>query len=1114
MRLCRNTAFVAIFVLFLSPGNPYARMLYGAPAVEPSPITEKQREFFEAKIRPVLVENCYQCHNSAQNAEGGLALDHRDGILTGGASGPAIVPGHANQSLLIQAILHQRSDLRMPKDGPKLDKSVVADLMSWISRGAPDPRDDPPSANSLASVTSWEAVRERRKGWWSFQSVAQYKPPDVERPEWSAHPVDRFVLSRLEQKALEPAAPADRRALIRRLSFVLTGLPPDPDQVDRFVSDPSPHAYKTVVDQFLESERYGEHWARHWMDWFRYAESHGSEGDPQIPYAWQYRDYLIRALNADVPYDQLVREHLAGDLLTNPRIDPVSGLNESAIGVAHFRFVQHGFAPTDALDEQVRFTDNQIDVVSKALLGLTVSCARCHNHKFDPISQKDYYALYGILASSRPAVITVDSPSRLNTNRDQLVVLKDEIRSELAKAWRSAAEQLPNQLLASPLPSPKKDEPKQGNGKTAKAKGAGKDSVDPVAHWQAAMDEAAATGERSPLYAWVRLRSTDSESLGSEWSTLYANWRKSLNALQRQREAPSARWWDLAGDDYRTWFRHGNGLPDRPSAPGTFSLLPEGEQIVGNVYPGGVYTHLISSKHSGVLNSPRFQVESNQIWLRVLGGNRARTRFVMQNYPRGRGTVYRAHDLNQDQFHWVQWNMNYWRGDHAHVEIATAADLPVEANHKATRSWFGITDVVLRDAGDDPPRNESAETTSPLFATAGKQGPDSLEALARVYGLTLKECIDAWTANSMTNEQASFLAYFVRQRLLPNDLATLRKLAPLVAEYRQAEEEVPVPTRAPGVLEGDAFDQPLFHRGNHKEPQDPVRRRFLEAIDDAPYETSSSGRLEFAQDLLRPENPLTKRVFVNRLWSHVFGRGIVRTTDNFGRLGEKPTHPELLDFLARRLSTHQWSMKTMVRFLVLSKTFQMSSTASVRSHEIDPDNRLLSHMSVRRLDAEALRDSMLAASRQLDLTMYGPSVGGGKPRRSVYVGIRRNSLDPFLSTFDAPPPVTTTGRRDITNVPAQSLTLMNDPLVIELTKQWAIAVERDPTLSDPGDRIRHMLRVSLGREPRPLEIPQAIEFIRSMEAKHEETESAKDFRPEWRDFAQAIFNLKEFLYVR
>ncbi len=547
-------------------------------------------DLFEEKIRPVLVEHCYKCHNSQDMTEGGLALDHREGLIEGGDSGPAVVPGDPAASLLVKVVRHEPGAPRMPKGGAKLPGAVAADFARWVKLGAPDPRDEPPSARELDALTSWEAVRERRARWWSFRPVTRPEPPAVRLEGWSDHPVDRFILARLEREGLEPAAPADRRTLIRRASFALTGLPPTPEEIDRFLQDDSPRAYEELIDRLLESPRFGERWARHWMDWFRFAETHGSEGDPAIPHAWRYRDYLIRALNDDVPYDRLVREHLAGDLLPEPRINGELQINESALGIAHYRMVPHGYAPTNALDEQVTFTDNQVDVLTKALLGLTVSCARCHDHKFDPIGQSDFYALYGIMVSSRPALITVDTPGRLQVHRDELQRLRGRIKQGLAVAWTRSLDDLQARMLRSAAAG----EP---------------------------MLAEAAKDPGHPLHAWEALRNQQDDAFARTWVRLQAD---TLDGPGRRdgRTGTGLRW-DLSGDDYAAWFKHGNGLPERPSPAGEFHVLPEGEPVVSNVYPAGVYTHRLSSKHNGVLTSPRFRIETDAISVRIAGAGGA-----------------------------------------------------------------------------------------------------------------------------------------------------------------------------------------------------------------------------------------------------------------------------------------------------------------------------------------------------------------------------------------------------------------------------------------------------------------------------------------------------------
>ena len=1039
------------------------------------PPRERQIEFFEQRIRPVLIEQCYKCHNSVGTDEGSLALDHREAIRRGGDSGAAVVAGQADKSLLIRAIRHEDDDLRMPQDGAKVDEEVVADLVKWINDGAADPRDKAPTAKQLAEATSWDAVRKRRMQWWSFQPPRKPQFPKVKRDDWSDHPVDRFVLARLGAAGLQPANRADRRTLMRRLTFALTGLPPTPEEIKAFLDDDSPRAYDTVVDRLLRSSRFGERWARHWMDWIRYAETHGSEGDPAIPHAWRYRDYLIRALNADISYEKLLREHVAGDLLGDPRINQELGINESALGIAQYRFVQHGFVPTDALDEQVRFTDNQIDVLSKAFMGLTVSCTRCHNHKFDALSQTDFYAWYGIMASCRPALITIDTPQKLATNKTELAALKAKIKQKLSAAWLESTGQISSRL-------------------TEQADKSWTDAI-----------EKADKDNKHPLHAWSRLKAAEGKAFQQTWKELTDGWKVSV---EKHRERPYPTRWDLAGNDFESWFGHGTGLNKRPSRPGGFHVLSDGDRIVAAILPAGVYTHLISTKHNGILTSPRFKFDMQKIYVRVAGDGDAKTRYVVQNYPRS-GIVYPIQSLKGSHVRWVHWDTTYWNGDHGYLETSTAADQPVEANAGATRSWFGITEAVFVSAEQvargEVPRDEMAEFVTPLFAAADTNTPASAQELAQLYQAALHTCVEAWAAGTMSDEQVRFLDVFVRSGLLPTRVTELPQLARLVKEYRRLEKEIPVPTRAPGILEADAFDQPLFVSGNHKQPGEPVARRFLESIDARPYQTHQSGRLELANDLAGADNPFTARVAVNRIWHHLFGRGIVATTDNFGRLGKPPSHPQLLDYLAVRFVEEDWSVKQMIRLLVTSETFQLSSRASADAEKFDAPNHLLSHFRVRRLEAEAIRDALLAVSGQLDNTMYGPGVSGGSPRRSIYVSVRRNSLDPLLSVFDAPEPHTTRGRRDATNVPAQSLTLLNDPFVIKQARSWADALMKDAVPVNDQQRLRRMLQAAFGREPTSAELEQSAQFLAELTSQNEQL---------WQDFAQCLFNFKEFIYVQ
>jgi hypothetical protein len=1360
---------------------PFLALLRGHDAAA---ATAAQLEFFERRIRPILANECYECHG-AKKQKGGLRVDFRDGLLKGGDSGPALVPGVAKKSRLIQSIRHELADSEMPKDRPKLSDSVIADFVKWVDQGAPDPRDTPGVA-ATTNNNAWETIFAARKDWWSFKPVQKPPVPTVKDAAWSAHPVDQFLLAKMEERGLQPAAPADRRTLIRRLTFALTGLPPTPDEVRAFLDDTAPDAYAKVVERLLGSPRFGEHWARHWMDLVRFAETHGSEGDPEIPNAWRYRDYLIRAFNADVPWNQLIREHLAGDLLPEPRWNETEGINESVLGVAHLRLVEHGFNPIDTLDEQVKTIDSQIDVVSKAFQGLTISCARCHDHKFDPISERDYYALHGIFASVRPTQLTIDRPERLRVHRDELEKLKGEIKSGMADAWERAARELSETLLAplrhgtnrpsipgdefqqriteleqrlailesegraavmrarghtnareafpmpmaawtfdgdardalgglhgelrtgalirkgrlvldgkgafvrtSPLAQPLREKTleawiapanldQSGGGvltvesqngtvfdsivfaekeprkwtvgselyrRSRNLKGpeetaspaelvhiviayhtnhiialfrngvvygaaytplgeddtlrtfeassarvvfgmrhtgggnpffageideariydraltptevqasfrAGPGLISPaaiaqalnprhrleyeqliadVAHQRAALKkqfpdyaqrdaartrlatafEAAAKSENHPLNLWFQLRGQSGEDFTTAWQTFRQKHTDEFAARQKFNAETFRPAWDFRSEGVEEWFRHGMNPPEAIPLPGEFSVEPTGARIFSGLLPAGVFTHRLSQKHHGVFASPRFKITSDSISVRVVGGNGAGVRLVLDNYPLGQGNIYPAADIKNDAPTWVRLDTSYRKGAMAYLEFATREEVTSRVRAAAGpggRSFFGVERVVFHDARATP-----KEESTPLAMLMKSEAPKSAEEFAKQLGAHLLKSIGVWRHASMNEEQRVFLDSFLRNGLLPVTTNDVREVLSRVAQYRRLEAEIPVPRRAPGVLETVAYNAPLLARGDHLKPLDPVPRAYLQLVSSRPYPTPLSGRLELANDLTSATNPLTARVLVNRVWHHLFGRGLVATVDNFGRLGEKPSHPELLDFLAARFVEQGWSSKELIRFLVTTRAYQMSAEQSARAREIDPEDQLLSHARTRRLAAESLRDSLLAMSGRLDTNMFGPGANALAPpaeqkRRSVYLTVRRNFPSPFLETFDAPKPFSTLGRRETTNIPAQSLALLNDPFVIEQAAQWAdLARRAEP---DVDACVRRMFETALARPPHEAELSAARAYLADLAREHGD---GKD-QLVWRDFAQSLFNLKEFIYVR
>ena len=1146
-----------LLALFLSSvilawlGRPVSAQ---APAsAGPEPPTVEQTEFFESTIRPLLADNCHACHSARVDTPfGGLRLDSREGLLAGGDSGPAIVPGRPAASALVER-LHGRPML-MPPTGPLADEDIAA-VTRWVEMGAPWPAAtataagaDPPDPAAPFDLPA------RRRTHWAWHPVRAAAPPAVDDRAWPATPADRFILARLDEAGLAPAPDADRATLIRRLSFDLRGLPPTPAEIARFAGDGSPSAYADLVDRFLESPHFGERWARHWMDLFRYSESHGSEGDPDIPFAWRYRDYLIRAFNDDVPYDQLIREHLAGDLLPDPRLATDGRTNESMVGPANFRLIEHGFQPVDPWEDRVKWTDNQVDVASKAFLGLTVSCARCHDHKFDAISQKDYYSFFGTLYGARPTMRAVDSQAALKTNRDALAALKSDIRSLLADAWSAAAKSVGDELLAALEPEP--------GGADGAEDAAGAESVDEM---DAAPAPDPATG--SVLAAWQALAEVDAADFPRAWNDLRAHWDAEITDRERYNAEHFEPMWDLTGPDYATMVGHGTGLTATPSKPGEFAIERRGDLLLTGIYPGGVYTHLLSTKHSGVIQTPSFEIDSDYISFRVMGGDLSFVNLIIENYSVPRGGIYHLrHSPKTDVMGWVRWDTEFWKGFNAYIEFATQDDATrfqldpedSQLRHRPTRrgdgrSFIGASRIVFHDEKRTP-----KETVVPILSLLGgsagaavtgaqtsgatggpgavpaarRETPSSREELAALIGRRAGEAVAAWRDDRLTEQQAVFLDELVRADLLPRSLEELVDLRAPVAEYRLLERDVPVARRVPGVIDEAAPDQPLLVRGNHRNLGDAVPRGFLTAVDNRPYPEPGLVRLRLAEAVTAPDNPLTARVAVNRVWRYLFGYGIVRTVDNFGRLGDPPSHPELLDHLAAGFVDDGWSIKRLVRRLVLSRAYRMTSRASATAVEADPSNRLLRHANLRRLDAEAIRDAMLSISGRFDPTMYGPSVPvhyaarrgltqgdpdngpvDGDGRRSIYQEIRRNAHNPFLEVFDLPKPATTRGQRDTTNVPAQSLALLNSPFVIGQAAEWGRRLAEGEAASVDG-RITHMFVKALARPPSEAERARVADYLTAVAVERGVDRSLLLYDAAvWQDVAHSLFNLKEFIFI-
>jgi len=745
-----------------------------APALRADAPAQAGTEFFESKIRPILVNNCYKCHSSKiEKLKGNLSVEFRESLLKGGENGPAIVPGDPDKSLLIKAVRYTDTDLQMPPHDKKLPDDQIASLEEWVKMGAPDPR----SAGTGMAAQNWGKNRRQH---WAFQPIIKVAIPDLTQTNWIANPIDAFILAKLQENSMKPNPPADRRTLIRRATYDLTGLPPTPEEVQAFVDDTSPDAFAKVVDRLLASPQYGERWGRIWLDTARYADTKGdikqNQDVPLYPYAWTYRDYVVKSFNDDKPYNRFVLEQLAADKLP-------AGKDSSQLAALGFLTLGPRFN-----DNKNDIINDRIDVVCKGFLGLTVTCARCHDHKFDPIPTQDYYSLRGIFDS-----------------------------------------------CAEPVEEP----------------------------------------------ALAPVRATPE----------YLEFAQKLNDMNQQ-------------------------------------LVQNEEQIKVH----------------------RRDMEKNK-------------------------------ELRKD-------------------------------DNQLRRK---ISQLQLTDPGSPPCATVLYDTTKP-------------------------------------------------------------------------------------------HDSPVFIRGEAENKGEMAPRRFLEVLSGPnrmPYQ-SGSGRLELAQSIINPVNPLTPRVLVNRVWLHHFGQGIVTTPDDFGNQSDPPSHPELLDYLAARFMREGWSIKKLHRLIMLSNTYQESSANNPRYAQVDPQNRFLWRANIQRLEFEEIRDSILAIGGQLDLTVggrpvqLGAGVGGFSHRRTLYGKVDRRDLPEIYGQFDFANPDITTGKRYDTTVPQQALFMMNNPLVVELGRRLVNRPEFQDLTGEEA-KIKFLYERIFQRDPTEVEVKLGMDFIDESPAPDQITDASREQLKDQRD---------------
>lgn len=1062
-------------------------------------------EFFEKRIRPLLAERCYECHSAdAKKLKGGLHLDSREGLLKGGETRAAVVPGQPEKSLLLEAVRYGNQDLQMPPKS-RLSKAQIADLTAWVKRGAPWPAE----AGAARVAAKGFDVQQRKQAHWSWQPPRPESVPVVKSAAWSRQPVDRFILAKLEEKQLKPAPAAEPHTLLRRLYFDLTGLPPKPEDIAAFERESS---IGNLVDRLLASPHFGERWARHWLDLVRYAETRGHEFEPPIPNAYHYRDYVIRALNADVPYDQFVVEHLAGDLMPKPRLNPATGGNESILGTGFWFLGEEVHSPVDIRQDECDRMDNRLDVMSKTFLGMTVACARCHDHKFDAISQRDYYALAGFLLSSTYRQVPFTEMEKHREVAAQLAQLRSAEQAKLlqatAKALRPGLERLAEHLLATP---------RSGT-------------------WSNVLQQAKASFDH-PLHVFAvrgTLLSPKPQLTASNGPDLTGT---GVSPLLRVVV-------DYARLGAKDWVQDGWVFGLRPAAPGEVIFgESESQPLAGIVSRASAvrdpaWNRLAARgverdvgtlgewERSGqTLRTPDVILAAGSLWYLVRGPVRAYAAVDSHTLIKGplHGALLREFKDDRNQWRWVEHPLAAYKGHRVHVEFNPVGTAPLT-----------IAMVVQADTKPALPAIPANELLAATFTAAEV---NSTAALARALQRTLLTVANEMQSGRVSPGAAPLADWLVQNLDLfcPPGSPERQQLAvatkPVLARHAELAARIqPVSVVAPAILDGSGVDEFLLVRGQPRNPASATPRRFLEALvgTEAPKFATGSGRLELAQQIVDPANPFTARVIVNRVWHHLFGRGLVPSVDNFGVLGQPPSHRELLDHLAVHFVRDlNWSVKRLIRELVLTQAYQMSSSpADARAEQLDPENALLHRMNLRRLEGEAIRDAVLTVSGRLDPKVGGPSVmvhltpfmdGRGKPssgpldgagRRSIYTSVRRNFLPPMMLAFDMPIPFTTMGRRNVSNVPAQALILMNDPFIVEQTRVWA---KRLSSVTDPAERVRLMHLAVFSRPPAAAELNDALAFVT---AQSQRLGASPTDERVWADLGHVLFNVKEFIYLK
>ena len=960
-------------------------------------------DHFEAKVRPILLQHCVKCHGPDKQ-KGGLRLDSKPGWQTGGENGSALKPGKPDDSLLIKAVRGDDGTAQMPPNA-KLSAAEIEALVQWVKDGAVDPRDGGPAR--LGGVTVAEA-----KKWWSFQPVTRPAVPK----NAATNPIDAFILAQLEAKGLAFSPPSDKRTLIRRATYDLTGVPPTAAEVEEFAKDTSPDAFAKVVDRLLASPAYGERWGRHWLDLVRYADTAGENSDHPLPHAWRYRNWVIDAFNRDMPYDEFLRDQLAGDIVAKGGPPEKYAPRVIATG---FLAVARRFG--HEIEKDIHLThEDTIDTVGKAFLGLTIGCARCHDHKYDAISAKDYYALYGIFGSTRLPFTGCEPQQK---PRDLVPLMPPVEWDRVVKPYR---DQLAG--VDSRLAQLRDEQAKLAKGLKAKpgsvlAKGAISDGGEQA--FEKVPEIEVKAGQFLQLSV-SPLKNHGADTTQIEWDIT------EIGGEERK--------WNLTADVLDTLFAgnphadaHGNARAwwflDTRDGP-----LPLPEAVRDISGKPGLHAWRNGETPSVMVNAAKRSVA---VWTKLP----ARAVFV---HPGSNGNV--------------------------------------------AVGWLCPIDGKVRVTG--------------LVKDAHPGGPDGV----------------GWLVEHFTGDRGT-------------DLLTLAKLS----EKRQALEReraalvanAPAQDVAFAVAEATPHDAKLHFRGDPEKPGPVVPRRWLEVFGAERLPANAgSGRLELAGWITSMQNPLTARVMANRVWLHHFGKGLVKTPNDFGTRGSPPTHPELLDWLAADFGGSGWSVKALHKRIMLSATYQQDSAARPDAAKADANNDLYWRFDRRRLSGEELRDSLLTASGQLDRTPGGPhpfppeagwnytqhvpfSTFYDTDKRSVYLVSLRNRRHPFLGLFDGADPNATTPQRQDTTVPTQALYFLNDSFFHAQADKVAGLALAKPEAA----RLDELFRVAFQRSPTAKDRDTAAAFLARYAGALTDTPLADRPKAAWAALARILLASNEFLYL-